>query len=223
MQFDILTIFPELFDSFLHTSLIGKAIEDQKIKIRVHDIRQFTDNKHHKVDDVPFGGGAGMVMMCQPLWDAIEHVKGLEDDQAPVIFLTPHGETWKQEMVETLSDQKKYSRIIFLCGRYEGIDQRVRDHLVDREISIGDFVLMGGELPAQVCIESIVRLIPGIIGKEESHLEESFSKSLGRDTTEYPHYTRPAEYKGYKIPDVLLSGHHAEIEQWRKEQCKKKK
>ena len=221
MKFDVLTLFPESFDSFLSTSIIGRAVEEKKIEVRLFNIRDFSTNKHKKVDDVPFGGGAGMVMMCQPLFDAIAHVKQLEDDTAPVIFLTPHGETFVQEMAESFVEQKMCSRIILLCGHYEGIDQRVRETLVDREISLGNFVLTGGELPAQILIDGITRLIPGVLGSDESAAEESFSASLERQI-EYPHYTRPAEFNGMKVPDVLISGHHKNIETWRKEQCRKK-
>ncbi len=218
MKFDILTLFPESFESFLKTSIIGRAIEDGKIEVRLFDIRDFSENKHHKVDDVPFGGGAGMVMMCQPLFDAIEHVKQLEDDKAPVIFMTPQGETFKQEVAEELSETG--GRLILLCGHYEGIDQRVRDALVDREISLGNFVLTGGELPAQIIIDGVSRLLLGVLGSDESASEESFSKSLDRKL-EYPHYTRPAEFRGMEVPEVLLSGHHKNIEEWRKENCRK--
>jgi tRNA (guanine37-N1)-methyltransferase len=218
MKFDILTLFPESFESFLKTSIIGRAIEEGKIEVRLFDIRDFSENKHHKVDDVPFGGGAGMVMMCQPLFDAIEHVKQLEDDKAPVIFMTPQGETFKQEIAEELSE--KGERLILLCGHYEGIDQRVREALIDREISLGNFVLTGGELPAQIIIDGVARLLPGVLGSDESAAEESFSKSLDRKL-EYPHYTRPAEFRGMEVPEVLLSGHHKNIEEWRKENCRK--
>lgn len=220
MRFDILTLFPEAFESFLSTSIIGRAIEEKKIEVHLWNIRDFSTDKHKKVDDVPYGGGAGMVMMCQPLFDAIKHVKKLKKDKAPVIFLTPQGETFDQRIAEELSDQKKYKRIILLCGHYEGIDQRVRDSLVDQEISLGNFVLTGGELPAQVIIDSVARLIPGVLGKEESHQEESFSRKLDRQL-EYPHYTRPEEYEGFKVPEILLSGHHKKIEEWRLSQCKK--
>ncbi len=218
MKFEILTIFPEAFESFLHTSIIGRAIEEKKIQVQVHDIRDFSENKHRKVDDVPFGGGAGMLMTCQPLFDSIEHVKGLEKDNAPVIFFTPSKTVLNQELAEHYSDQKKYSRIILLCGHYEGIDQRVRDHLVDKEISLGNFVLTGGELPAQIFIDAVGRLLPGVLGKEESHQEESFSKKL-EGKIEYPHYTRPSDFRGMKVPDILLSGHHAKIEDWRNDNC----
>ncbi len=219
MRFDVLTLFPELFDSFLTTSIIGRAIEAKKIEVNLFNIRDFSEDKHKKVDDVPFGGGAGMVMTPQPLFDAIEHVKNLKKDKAPVVFLTPHGQTFRQEIAEEMSE--KYTRIILLCGHYEGIDQRVREHLVDQEISIGEYVLTGGELPAQVVIDGVARLCPEVLGKSESHEEESFSAKLDRQC-EYPHYTRPADFRGTKVPEVLLSGHHAEIEKWRKKMCQKK-
>jgi len=218
MKFDVLTLFPESFESFLKTSIIGRAIEDGKIEVRLFDIRDFSENKHHKVDDVPFGGGAGMVMMCQPLFGAIEHVKQLENDNAPVIFMTPQGETFKQETAEELSEAG--GRLILLCGHYEGIDQRVRETLVDREISLGNFVLTGGELPAQIIIDGVARLLPGVLGSDESANEESFSKNLDRKL-EYPHYTRPAEFRGMDVPEVLLSGHHKNIETWRRGKCKR--
>lgn len=232
MRFDILTLFPEAFESFLSTSMIGRAVDAGHIKVVLHDIRDYADNKHRKVDDVPYGGGAGMVMMPQPLFDCIEHVKNLENDEAPVIFLTPHGKRFRQEMAEELSglgvepgfqnaqNPGSQKRLILLCGHYEGIDQRVREALVDREISIGDFVLTGGELPAQILIDSISRLIPGVLGRAESHQEESFSAALDRKI-EYPHYTRPEEFRGMTVPDVLLSGHHANIDSWRKSMTKK--
>lgn len=223
MRFDILTLFPEAFESFRQTSIIGKAIEAGIIEVNTFDIREFSDNKHHKVDDVPYGGGAGMVMACQPLFAAIEHVKSLVPDKAPVIFLTAHGETFRQDIAEAYAKlEGDPARVILLCGHYEGIDQRVRDELVDREISLGPFVLTGGELPAQIFVDAVARLRPGVIGKSESHEEESFSERLGRDTTEYPHYTRPENFRGLQVPDVLLSGHHAKIEEWRRAQCQKK-
>ena len=222
MRFDILTLFPEAFESFRQTSIIGRAIESQKIEINTFDIRDFSKDKHNKVDDIPYGGGAGMVMSCQPLFDCIEHVKNLETDNAPVIFVTPHGKTFNQKIAEEFAQNDSFTRIILLCGHYEGIDQRVRDALVDQELSLGNFVLTGGELPAQVFIDAVARLLPGVIGKEASHQEESFSETLGRDCAEYPHYTRPEEFRGLKVPEILLSGHHAKIESWRRSQCQDK-
>lgn len=231
MRFDILTLFPEAFTSFISTSIIGRAIEAGMIEVVLHDIRDFSDNKHRKVDDVPYGGGAGMVMTPQPLFDSIAHVKGLEKDKAPVIFFTPSNNIFDQKMIEQFSEGKfgnregidsKINRYILLCGHYEGIDQRVRDELVDIEISMGNFILTGGELPAQIFIDAVARLLPGVIGKAESHQEESFSAKLGRNTIEYPHYTRPDDFRGLVVPEVLRSGHHARIEEWRDNQLKVK-
>lgn len=219
MRFDILTLFPEAFTSFKTTSIMGRAVAAGLLEINTFDIRDFSTHKHKSVDDVPYGGGAGMVMSCQPLFAAITHVKALLNDSASVVFFTPHGKTWQQSLAETYAQSLKPQRIILLCGHYEGIDQRIRDHLVDQEISLGNYVLTGGELPAQIFIDSVGRLVPGVIGKEVSHLEESFSTKLGRQTVEYPHYTRPESFNGWNVPPVLLSGHHANIENWRKEQC----
>lgn len=223
MRFDILTIFPEAFESFCNTSLMGKAIENKKIEINCFNIRDFAKNKHKKTDDVPFGGGVGMVMTCQPLFDCIEHVKNLEKDDAPVVFFTPHGKVWEQRDCEFYANSKKNRRYILLCGHYEGIDERVRENLVDIEISLGNFVLTGGELPTQIFIDSVSRLLPGVIGKSESHEEESFSEKIGRNSVEYPHYTRPQNFRGFEVPEVLISGHHAHIEKWKNTQCKKGK
>lgn len=214
MRFDILTIFPNIFDSYINTSILKRAQEKKLIKIVIHDIRKFTKDKHNKVDDLPFGGGAGMVMTPQPLYDCIKHVKKL--NKGPVIYLSPRGKTLTQSKVE------QYSRLpggkngmILLCGHYEGIDQRIIDSLVDEELSIGKYVLTGGELPAITVVDAVARLLPGVLGRAESHEEESFSKSLNRKK-EYPHYTRPADFLGMKVPDVLMSGHHKEIAKWRK-------
>jgi tRNA (guanine37-N1)-methyltransferase len=212
MTFHVLTIFPEMFKGFLNESILKKAQGKGVIKIKLHDIRKFSKDKHKKVDDTPYGGGAGMVFTPQPLFSAIENVKKLAP-KAPVIYLTPTGKRLTQTKVEYIT--KKYDKLILICGHYEGIDQRVIDELVDMELSIGDYVLSGGEIPAMVVIDAISRLVPGAIGKEESHQEESFSKKLDRKK-EYPHYTKPAEFRGMKVPDVLLGGHHAEIERWRR-------
>lgn len=209
MRFDILTLFPGLVLPYFDDSILGRAKSDGLIEVHVHNIRDFSKDKHHKVDDTPYGGGAGMVMACQPLFDAIRAIK--QENKGPVIFLTPQGETLKQEKVEKLSELKE---VILLCGRYEGIDQRVRDKLVDMEISVGDYVLTGGELPALILTDAISRLIPGVLGKNESSEQESFSKALDRKK-EYPHYTKPEEFEGMHVPDILLSGNHAAIEEWR--------
>lgn len=224
MHFDVLTLFPDSFTSFLRTSIIGKAIEGGKITVKCWDIREFSTDKHKKVDDVPFGGGGGMLMTPQPLWDCIKHVKESKKEAAKVIFLTPQGTRWTQKLAENYAKevQEKNMRIILLCGHYEGIDYRIREALVDEEISIGDFVLTGGELPAQIVIDSVARLLPGVLGKEKSHKEDSFSEAF-EGKTEFPHYTRPAEFMGMNVPEVLLSGHHQKIEEWRKEHLNHKK
>lgn len=215
MRFDILTIFPQMFDSYLKESIIKRAQKNKIIKIYIHDIRKFSKDKHKKVDDPPFGGGAGMVMTPQPLYDALKHIK--KSNKGPVIYMTPQGKTLTQIKAEKIAE--KFQNLILVCGRYEGIDQRIRDLLIDEEISIGNYVLTGGELPAMVLIDTISRLIPGVLGKEESHMEDSFSKKLKRKR-EYPHYTRPAKFKGIQVPEVLLSGNHKEIEKWRNSKLK---
>lgn len=211
MRFDILTIFPNIFASYLNTSILKRAQQKKLIKIHIHDIRKFSKDKHHKVDDLPFGGGAGMVMAPQPLYDCIKHIK--KKNKGPVIYFSPQGKVLNQITVETYG--KKHKEIILLCGHYEGIDQRIIDSLVDEQISVGKYVLTGGELPAMTLIDSISRLIPGVLGRAESHQEDSFSKALKRKK-EYPHYTRPAVFKGMQVPKVLTSGNHKEIDKWRK-------
>ena len=205
MKFDILTLFPEMFE-ILNQSIIGKAIEKDLINIKVTNIRDFSKDKHKKVDDTPYGGGAGMIMKPDVVYDAYKSVK---DKNAKVIYMSPQGKTLNQKKVEELA---KESHLIILCGHYEGIDQRVLDKIVDEEISIGDYVLTGGEIPAMVLIDSVSRYVEGVI-KKDSIKEESFSNGL----LEYPQYTRPEVFEGIKVPDVLLSGHHENIEKWRKE------
>ena len=205
MKFDVLTLFPEMFE-ILHQSIIGKAIEKDLIHIQITNIRDFSKDKHKKVDDTPYGGGAGMVMRPDVVYDAYKSVK---DEHAKVIYMSPQGKKLNQKKVEELA---KESHLIILCGHYEGIDQRVLDKIVDEEISIGDYVLTGGEIPAMVLIDSVSRYVEGVL-KEDSIKEESFSNGL----LEYPQYTRPEVFKGMKVPEVLLSGHHENIEKWRKE------
>ncbi|MBI4235680.1 tRNA (guanosine(37)-N1)-methyltransferase TrmD [Candidatus Peregrinibacteria bacterium] len=221
MRFDILTIFPKSLNSYLKESIIARAKKAKLIEIHLHDIRTFSKDKHKKVDDIPYGGGAGMVMTPQPLYDAINHVKKF--NHGPVIYLSASGKNFKQTDAEKLVKihalQKPKNGIILICGRYEGIDQRIIDLCIDREISIGNYVLTGGELPAMVVLDAISRLIPGVLGKEKSHEHDSFSKALNRKK-EYPHYTRPEKFEGHKVPKVLLSGHHKEIENWRKSHLK---
>jgi len=217
MHFDILTLFPQQFENFTQTSIIGRAVDAGHISITTHNIRDYTTDKHNRVDDTPYGGGAGMVMTCQPLWDCIHAVKAMRDDNAPVIYMTPQGQKFTQQIAE--ESVEKYTRIILLCGHYEGIDQRIRGSLVDAEWRIGDYVLSGGELAAQVVTDAISRLVPGVLGNHDSADEESFSSALGRKQ-EYPHYTKPQEFQGMKVPDILLSGHHAEIKKWQLQQVK---
>ena len=205
MKFDVLTLFPEMF-GILNQSIIGKAIERELIDINLINIRDFSKDKHKKVDDTPYGGGAGMVMKPDVVYDAY---KSIEDRNAKVIYMSPQGKTLNQKKVEELA---KESHLIILCGHYEGIDQRVLDKIVDEEISIGDYVLTGGEIPAMVLIDSVSRYVKEVLN-EESIQEESFSNGL----LEYPQYTRPETFEGVKVPEILLSGHHENIEKWRKE------
>ena len=208
MKLDILTLFPEMF-SPLKESIIKRAVEDGKVEINIINIRDFAAAPHFKCDDEPFGGGAGMVMVCEPLFKAIESVI---QENSKIYYMSPRGIVFNQDMAREMS---QYEHIILLCGHYEGIDQRVIDYFNIQELSIGDYVLTGGEIPAMVVADSIIRLIPGVI-REESTQEESFSTNL----LEYNQYTRPAEFRGMKVPEVLLSGHHKKIEEWRLEQSK---
>lgn len=209
MRIDILTVLPEMLESPLNCSILKRAADKGLAEIVVHNLRDYSANKHRKTDDYPFGGEAGMVMTIQPVDDCITALKK-ERDYDEVIFTSPDGETFDQPMANTLS---LLDNIIILCGHYKGVDYRIREHLVTKEISIGDYVLTGGELPAAVIADSIVRLIPGVIGDEQSALSDSFQDNLLAP----PVYTRPADYKGWKVPDVLLSGHEAKIVQWRQD------
>lgn len=212
MKIDILTLFPEMFNGFLSESIIKRAIESLKVEVNIINFRDFSIDPHHKVDDTPYGGGAGMVLMPQPIYDAVEHLK---TEDSIIILLTPDGEVYNQKKAFELSKKK---HLIFICGHYEGFDDRIR-LLADLEISIGDYVLTGGELPSMVISDSIIRLLPGVI-KEESYLEESFQNQL----LDYPTYTKPRNFRGMEVPEVLLSGNHKEIAIWRKnEQIKKTK
>lgn len=211
MNYHILTLFPEMVKQGLDTSIIGRAIDKELLSINAIDIRKYSMNKHKKVDDYPYGGGAGMVMQAEPVYGAYEEVKAQIGYKPRVIYLTPQGKTFCQSMATELSMEKD---LVFLCGHYEGIDERVLEEIVTDEISIGDYVLTGGELPAMVLIDSISRLIPGVLNNEESAMYESFSNHL----LEYPQYSRPKEWHGREVPEVLLSGHHGKVEQWRLEQ-----
>ena len=207
MKITILTLFPEMFAPLL-TSVVGRAVKEEKLKIEIVNLRDYTEDKHKKCDDYPFGGGAGMVMMAQPVGSAIEAVD--PDHTARRIYLSPKGQTFKQEKVYELVS---YDHIVLLCGHYEGIDQRAIDLFVDEELSIGDYVLTGGELAAMVVADAAARYVDGVLSPE-SLVQESFSENL----LEYPHYTRPVEYRGLRVPEVLRSGNHAEIDKWRREQ-----
>lgn len=210
MRIDVLTLFPEMFGAF-NESIIGRARESGLLEINVINIRDFSKDKHKKCDDAPFGGGAGMVMTPQPLFDAIESVKTKD---SLVILTSPRGQTFNQKICKELSS---FKHLIFVCGHYEGIDERIIELCIDREISIGDFVLTGGEIPAMAMVDAISRYVDGVLGNNQSLEEESFSSGL----LEYPQYTRPAEFKGLKVPEVLLSGNHAEIAKFRKAQAEK--
>ncbi len=210
MRVDILTVFPEVIRSGVDYSIVKRAQEKGAVTVCVHNIRDFTEDKHRTTDEPPYGGGAGMVMKPEPIFRAAEQIKTeYWTDQSRVIMLCPQGEPFTQRKAEELS---MLPHLVLICGHYEGVDERVREHLVDEELSIGDYVLTGGELPALVVLDSVVRLIPGVLGGGESPLDESFSEGL----LEYPHYTRPADFRGWKVPDVLLSGHHGEVAKWRR-------
>lgn len=211
MRIDILTLFPEMFEGPFSHSIIKRAIDKQKVEIHLHNIRNYSQNKHHKVDDYPFGGEAGMVMMIEPIDLCIEKLTS-ERHYDEIIFMTPDGELLNQPMTNTLSLSEN---IIILCGHYKGIDERIRTHLITKEISIGDYVLSGGELGAAVTVDAIVRLIPGVLSDETSALSDSFQNNL----LSPPVYTRPASYKGWEVPSILLSGNAKEIDQWKMDQA----
>ena len=220
MKIDIITLFPKMFEGPFSESIVNRAREKDLVEINIHNLRNWATDKRKTVDDRPFGGGAGMVLKVEPLYKAIEE---LRTEESLVIYTTPQGEKLAQEMSNKFSTQ---NHLIIICGHYEGLDERIRENLVDVEISIGDYVLTGGELPAMVIVDSIVRLIPGVLSKEESFLNESFSDTKNK-TLEHPHYTQPAKFttsKGdvWEVPDILLSGNHYEIDNWRQEQSIKR-
>jgi tRNA (guanine37-N1)-methyltransferase len=212
IRFDIITIFPQIFDSYFHEGMIRKGVEQKIFEIHVHNLRDFTKDKWKKIDDIPYGGGAGMVMTPQPLYDAVMHLKKL--NPGPVIYLSPKGDILTHTKAKRLA--KNLSGLILICGRYEGIDQRVIDLCVDQEISIGKYVLTGGELGAMVLIDAVSRFIPNLLGDENSHQEDTFSRKL-KGKKEYPHYTKPRTFENLEVPEVLLSGHHKKISQWRED------
>ena len=211
MNFHVLTLFPEMIEQGMHTSIIGRAIAGGYLSIDAINIRDYAFNKHQKVDDYPYGGGAGMLMQAEPVYLAYESVQKKLGYRPRVVYLTPQGEVFHQTMAKELAKEKD---LVFLCGHYEGIDERVLDEIVTDYVSIGDYVLTGGELPAMVMMDSISRMVPGVLSNQESGETESFAKNL----LEYPQYSRPEEWHGQKVPPVLLSGHHANIEAWRREQ-----
>jgi len=214
IRFDILSVFPEMFGSVLNYSILKRAQEKGMVEIHLHNIRDYAEDKHRMTDDAPYGGGGGMVMKVEPIDRALASIVPSRDDTL-VALLTPQGETFNQKMAAEMS---RYFQIVLICGRYEGVDERVRDHLTDREISIGDFVLTGGELSAMVVVDAVSRLIPGVLGNYDSASYDSFSTGL----LEYPHYTRPGVYRSWQVPEVLLSGNHREIELWRRRESLKR-
>jgi len=216
MQFEVFTLLPEVFPPYLESSILQRARQRDLIDVRVHDIRAHARDKHHTTDDTPYGGGGGMVMKPEPVFEAVESVLGpriaSQPVTVPIILLTPQGHVFTQHVAEELA---RYERVALVCGRYEGVDERIREHLVTDEISIGDYVLTGGELPALIIIDAISRLLPGVLGDPTGAEDDSHSMGL----LEYPHYTRPPEFRGWKVPGVLLSGDHGKIEKWRREQA----
>ena len=225
MRIDILTLFPEICRAPLNASMMKRAQESGAVELRIHNLRDWTSDKHHVVDDAPFGGGQGMVMKAEPIFAAVEELKKTSNAQRPtpnvepekpkVVLMSPAGRRFDQEMATEFSRE---SHLIITCGHYEGVDHRVIEHLVDAEVSIGDYVLTNGAIAAVVLVDAVVRLLPGVLGDEQSAVDDSFSGGL----LEGPQYTRPSEFRGWKVPDVLLSGNHAEIAKWRKEQAKRR-
>jgi tRNA (guanine37-N1)-methyltransferase len=218
MRFDVLTLFPELFSGYLRQSILSKAIERGLVYIQLHNIRDWAEGKHAKVDDTPYGGGPGMVLMVEPVVRCVRAVQSMDENPGKLIMLTPQGQRLDQPLVEKFSNQSQ--RYLLLCGRYEGFDQRVIDILRPIEISVGDYILNGGEVASMVFIDTLVRLVPGVLGDEQSYVDDSFSS--GNRLLEYPQYTRPREFEGYEVPEILLSGNHGEIETWRRRQSLEK-
>ena len=217
MQFEVFTLLPEVFPPYLESSILLRARQRGLVSVNVHNIRDYTHDRHHVTDDTPYGGGGGMVMKPEPVFEAVESVLGLDTHRpgpgpdCPVIMLTPQGRVFTQSIADELS---RFEKIALICGRYEGIDERIRKHLVTDELSIGDYVLTGGELPALIVIDAVSRLIPGVLGDPDGAIDDSHASGL----LEYPHYTRPPEFRGWKVPEVLLSGDHGKVAKWRREQ-----
>ncbi len=218
MRFDVLTLFPDIFPGYLSQSILNKAIERGLVEIHVHNMRDWAEGKHNKIDDTPYGGGPGMILMVDPVVRCVRDVQAMAPQPGTVIMLTPQGQRLAQPLVEDLA--KQHGRLIVLCGRYEGFDQRVIDILKPLEVSIGDYILNGGEVAAMVLVDSLVRMIPGVLGDELSNFDDSFSR--GNRMLEYPQYTRPREFEGHAVPDVLLNGNHLAIERWRAAQSLEK-
>jgi tRNA (guanine37-N1)-methyltransferase len=212
MRFDIVTIFPRMIEAALAEGILAKAIQRELLTVRARDLREFTDDRHRTVDDVPYGGGPGMVLKPEPLFRAVEAIEQQSGSAQAVVLVSPHGRRFSQHEAARLAS---LDHIVMLCGRYEGIDDRVRENLATEELSIGDYVLSGGELPALVIVDAVARLIPGVVGDEDSVAGDSFSRGL----LDFPHFTRPAEFRDWKVPEVLVSGHHGEIRKWRKRQA----
>ncbi|EAF5659237.1 tRNA (guanosine(37)-N1)-methyltransferase TrmD [Listeria innocua] len=216
MKIDILSIFPDMFSGVTGSSIIKKAIENERVAVEVTDFREYAEGKHQVVDDYPYGGGAGMLLKAQPIFDAVQAVKDKQPETKPrVILMDPAGKRFDQKMAEELAEEE---HLVFICGHYEGYDERIREHLVTDEVSIGDYILTGGEIGAMIVMDSVIRLLPGVLGNKDSAVTDSFSTGL----LEHPHYTRPADFRGMKVPDILLSGNHAWIEEWRDKESLKR-
>ncbi|RBP06839.1 tRNA (guanine37-N1)-methyltransferase [Rossellomorea aquimaris] len=211
MRIDVLSLFPAMFEGIFGESILKKAYEKEAVSYNVINFREYADNKHNQVDDYPYGGGAGMVLKPQPIFDAVDALRNEKQSKPRVVLMCPQGERYTQQKAEELA---KEEHLVFICGHYEGYDERIREHVVTDEISIGDYVLTGGELGAMVVIDSVVRLLPGVLGNEDSPIQDSFSSGL----LEHPHYTRPSDFRGMKVPDELISGNHRLIDEWREKE-----
>ena len=211
IEFELFTVLPEVLSSYLEASILGRAQESGRVRVNVHNIRDYTTDRHRTTDDEPYGGGGGMIMKPEPIFAAVETILADNLTKVPVVLLTPQGRTFSHAVVKEMAS---HNRIALICGRYEGVDERIRDHLVTDEISLGDYVLTGGELPALVLIDAVSRLVPGVLGDDLATIKDSHAEGL----LEHPHYTRPSDFRGWGVPDVLRSGDHAEVDRWRKQQ-----
>lgn len=212
MRFDIFTLFPEMFIGPFQESIIKRALENDLVQIAIHDVRAYATDRHHTTDDTPYGGGGGMVMKAGPIFWAVEDVLAEAVREVPIVLLTPQGRRFTQQLARELAEEQ---RLALICGHYEGVDERVRQHLATHEISIGDYVLTGGELPAMVIVDAVTRLLPGVLGEPSAVEADSYATGL----LEHPHYTRPYDFRGWTVPDILLSGHHAQVERWRRREA----